>query len=295
MRPENLLERYEAYLISELRLAERSVTTYKREVGILLDFARQEGRRPEDYDVLDLDRYILHRRSEQGVLERTVAKIISALRNFYRFLVLEELISTNPAVRLGMPRAALKLPGVLSVQAVESILDTINIQSPNGLRDRALFELIYSCGLRVSEAVELTLDRVYLEEELLRVVGKGNKERLVPLGGEAIYWLSRYLEYGRPMLLRSGPQRWVFLNQAGQQLSRKGMWKRFKESTRSAGLVAKVHTLRHSFATHLLEGGADLRAVQELLGHADISTTQIYTHLDKDELQTWHHDFHPRA
>jgi integrase/recombinase XerD len=185
---------------------------------------------------------------------------------------------------------------VLKVEEVESLLATIDTESATGLRDRALFELIYSCGLRISEAVELSPDSVYLTEGLIRVRGKGNKERLVPMGEEARYWLSRYLSDGRTRLSKpTKPSRSLFLNNRGDGLSRKGMWKRFRELSERTGIEAKVHTLRHSFATHLLEGGADLRAVQELLGHADISTTQIYTHVEKADLKDYHRDHHPRG
>jgi integrase/recombinase XerD len=179
---------------------------------------------------------------------------------------------------------------------VDKLLDTIDTRTPVGVRDRALFEVIYSCGLRISEAVDLTMERLYLREGLIRVIGKGGKDRLVPAGDAAVRWLNSYIADARPKLTKAGKtDSAVFLNHLGTRLSRKGMWKRFRDLCAQAGIEAKVHTLRHSYATHLLNGGADLRAVQELLGHSDISTTQIYTHIDRDDLRTYHAEFHPKA
>lgn len=288
------LLRFEAYLFAELQMAARTVRTYLREIKNFLRYLDQRRTEIVETQFELLEDYLGERRTVNGVDQRTIAKIISSLRSFFQFLVLEGVCSHNPASRLEIPKLPQRLPGVLSVEAVEKILEQIDPGSPGGMRDRALFELIYSCGLRISEAVELTLEKVYLREQVLRVLGKGEKERIVPLGDEAHYWLEAYLSHSRPKLLR-GPSPFVFLNHHGKQLSRKGMWKRFKELTERAGVSAKVHTLRHSFATHLLEGGADLRSVQELLGHADISTTQIYTHIDRDELQVYHKDYHPRG
>ena len=202
----------------------------------------------------------------------------------------------DPSRDVERPRIGKHLPEVLEIVEVEKFLDTIDLGTPYGLRDRTLFELIYSCGLRVSEAAELELSQVYLKEGLIRVRGKGDKERLVPLGDEAEKWFRTYLREARPLLLK-GPSSndRVFLNNRGEGLGRKGMWKRFRGIAERAEVDGKIHTLRHSFATHLLRGGADLRSVQELLGHADISTTQIYTHLDQDDLARAHKAYHPRG
>jgi integrase/recombinase XerD len=194
-----------------------------------------------------------------------------------------------------LPRSSRRIPEVYTLEQVERILAAIDTTTPAGIRDRFLFELIYSCGLRVSEAVALTMDRIYLEASMLRVVGKGSKERLVPMGEQALLWMRRYLEESRPALLKDRKERALFINRSGGRLSRKGMWKRFKEVLALAGVEGKIHTLRHSFATHLLQGGADLRAVQSLLGHADIGTTQIYTHVDEGALHGQHRRFHPRG
>jgi len=294
--PMQYLDQFHAYLLSELRLAPPSIETYMREIQLFQRFLDERGVNLSACTLECTSAYLVSRRSG-GVDERTIAKAMSALRSVFQFMILEGQRIDNPALRLESPKMSMRLPDVLSVNQVESILEGIDCSTPLGMRDRALYELIYSCGLRISEAVDLELSDVFLQEELIRVCGKGDKERFVPLGGEAVYWLQEYLEQARPYILNKQHTHTakVFVNQKGEGLSRKGMWKRFKELTLKAGLEAKVHTLRHSFASHLLEGGADLRAVQELLGHSDISTTQVYTHVDKDDLRVWHHDFHPRA
>lgn len=293
----DLRRRFEDYLMVELRLSPRTVETYVREVGLYLDYLDEQSAEAEQQQSVDIIRYLVHRQtSENGVEQRTIAKVLSALRSFFQFLVLEGARGDNPALSVDMPKTEQRAPGVLTVEEVEALLGHIDVDTPHGLRDRALFELIYSCGLRISEAVELTLDRLFLAEGIIRVRGKGDRERFVPVGGEAVSWLERYLEYGRSELARSGRRTsYLFLNNRGHGLSRKGMWKRFHELSSRAGINAKVHTLRHSYATHLLEGGADLRAVQELLGHSDISTTQIYTHIEKSSLKSYHRAYHPRG
>jgi integrase/recombinase XerD len=295
MTTDEVLERFQDYLRMELGLAPRSVETYARECRGFLHFL---GGRSVDLESASRDQIVgyLVARSEGGVDQRTIAKTVSSLRSLFDFLILESVREDNPAKSVDMPKAGYRLPGVLKVEEVERLLSVIDTDTSTGLRDRALFELIYSCGLRISEAVELQPDSIYLKERLIRVRGKGNKERLVPMGEEAHHWLSKYLGDGRPRLTKSAKKsRSLFLNNRGDGLSRKGMWKRFRELSERTGIEAKVHTLRHSFATHLLEGGADLRAVQELLGHADISTTQIYTHVEKADLKDYHRDHHPRG
>ncbi|MFP3958918.1 MAG: site-specific tyrosine recombinase XerD [Spirochaetaceae bacterium] len=294
---EELVRRFEDYLMVELRLSPRTVDTYVRESSLFLEYLDGCGEEPAQQRSVDIIRYLVHRQTtDKGVEQRTIAKVLSGLRSFFHFVVLEGLREDNPALAVDMPKTEQRAPGVLSVEEVEMLLDRIDVSKPSGLRDRALFELIYSCGLRISEAVELTLDRLYLDEGIIRVRGKGDRERYVPVGGEATAWLERYLEHGRPALRRSGVRtNHLFLNHRGNGLSRKGMWKRFHELSSRAGIDAKVHTLRHSYATHLLEGGANLRAVQELLGHSDISTTQIYTHIEKSRLKSYHRMYHPRG
>ena len=290
----SLLLSFEDYLTAGLRLSRQTVATYTRDCRGFAAWVVANDLSCETVTTAEIIGFLIARQQEDGIDQRTIAKTISALRSFFQYLVMEHVREDNPATLVELPRMAHRVPGVLDVDEVERLLDAIDLDGPLGLRDRALFELIYSCGLRISEAVELSLDRVYLAERLIRVQGKGDKERLVPMGEHARHWLARYLDESRPRLARR-PVQALFLNNRGQKLSRKGMWKRFREIAARAGVEAKVHTLRHSFATHLLEGGADLRAVQELLGHADISTTQIYTHVDREELATYHADYHPRG
>jgi len=225
---------------------------------------------------------------------KTMARVVSSVHSFFKFLRLEGVREDDPSELIETPKQERQLPAVLALEEIDRFLAAIDSGSPRGLRDRALFELIYSCGLRISEASALTFDGLFLDEKVIRVLGKRKKERLVPFGDEAAAWLRRYLEEGRPALLKGGRSDRVFLNHAGKGLSRKGIWKRFDLVRQEAGVDAKVHTFRHSFATHLLAGGADLRTVQELLGHSDISTTQIYTHIDSEALGDYHREYFPR-
>lgn len=236
------------------------------------------------------------KRQLEGLDPRTLAKSTSAIRSFFRFLVLEGEADANPARQVDSPRTAMRIPRALDPDEVDRLLAARVAGSLLDARDGALFELIYSCGLRVSEAVDLTVDRVSLREGMVRVMGKGSRERLVPMGARAKEELARYLRDVRPALLAGRRQTSVlFVGRAGTRLSRKTVWKSFKRLALRAGVDAKVHTLRHSFATHLLSGGADLRSVQELLGHADIATTQIYTHVSQEALKRTHEEFHPRG
>jgi integrase/recombinase XerD len=287
--------RFSDYLLAERALSRNTISAYTAEVRAYLAFLDGEGKRPESAAAGDVIGYIVKRQLD-GVDPRTVAKALSAVRAFYRFLVLEGTVQTNPARLVQSPRVAHRIPRVLGQEEVDRLLSVRGQRDPLGLRDSAVFELIYSCGLRASEAVDLTLERISLTEGVVRVMGKGSRERIVPLGEKAREKLRAYLAEARPALARSGkPVNHVFLGRGGRKLSRKGLWKNFKKLALAAGLQAKVHTLRHSFATHMLEGGADLRSVQELLGHADISTTQIYTHVSQDTLKKLHEEMHPRG
>jgi integrase/recombinase XerD len=299
VEPGEYLKAYEEYLVAQKNLAPLSVETYLRELGLYLDFLKTKGLVPEKVDSPLVCAYLESRRDKNGISARSSAKAQSTLRGFYRFLVREGKCAANPAAGLKMPKILRPIPEVFSEEAVNDILDAVNISTPGGLRDRCLFEVIYSSGLRISEAAGLTLDRVHIKEGILRVMGKGRKERLVPMGTAAEAWMSRYLAEGRPLLALRQRTRAsvgeVFLNYRGNPLGRKGIWKRFKEILPRANAHGKVHGLRHSFATHLLAGGADLRAVQELLGHASLSTTQVYTKVDAAEMVRNYMRFHPRA
>ncbi|HRC83366.1 MAG TPA: tyrosine recombinase, partial [Rectinema sp.] len=278
-----LVRRFQAYLLSTRRRSILTADAYIREIEMLESFLFQYGKTLLDASEEDLLTYLI-RRSQSGLQRTTMARIIASLHSFYRFCLNEKLRADDPSIQIRTPKQDRNLPDVLDPDSIEHVLECIDISSPNGLRDRALFELIYSCGLRISEAADLKFQQLYLEEKMLRVIGKRKKERLVPFGDEAKYWLTRYFTEARPFLEKHEKSDFIFLNQEGKGISRKGIWKRFSQIREKSGVKAKVHTFRHSFATHLLAGGADLRTVQELLGHSDIATTQIYTHIDEESL-----------
>lgn len=291
-----LVTEYDGYLRYELRLATSTVMVYVSEIKRFGKWMDTHNMKFTDISGSDLESYVLFRNHEQNLSARTVSRILSSLHSFFSFLRTATYRKDDPSLYVERPKISQSIPNVLEIDEVEYFLDSIDLKSPLGLRDRTLFELIYSCGLRVSEAVDLELTQIFLKEGLIRIRGKGNKERIVPLGDEAEHWLSLYIKQVRPLLLkRSTLSTKVFLNNRGNGLSRKGMWKRFRSIAQKTSLEGKLHTLRHSFATHLLRGGADLRTVQELLGHEDISTTQIYTHVDRADLEEAHHNYHPRA
>ncbi|HBK57910.1 MAG TPA: recombinase XerD [Spirochaetaceae bacterium] len=288
-----LVRRFQAYLLSNRRRSVLTADVYIRELEMLESFLAPQGKTPLDAVGEDLLAYLVAR-AQAGLQRTTMARIVASLHSFYRFCLSEKLRSDDPSIQIRTPRQDRNIPDVLDSESIEHVLDSIDISTPNGLRDRALFELIYSCGLRISEAAGLTFQQLYLEEKLLRVFGKRRKERLVPFGEEALSWMVRYLTEARPLLEKHGKSDFVFLNQEGRGITRKGIWKRFSQIRAKSGVKAKVHTFRHSFATHLLAGGADLRTVQELLGHADIATTQIYTHVDEASLGMYHKEYFPR-
>ncbi len=280
-------------LLTIERLSILSVETYCISVSKFLNWCTTEEKKLESITLSDLMHYIVRRKTE-GLDERTAAKDISALRSFGSFLVRHHIWVDNIVLLLERPKPSRSLPRVLDIEQVEKILNAIDISKSLGVRDRALFELIYSCGLRISEVSGILLQNVHLQERLIWVTGKGNKERVVPFGDQAYYFLKQWISEVRPLLLGSRIVPWLFVNYKGNQLSRKGIWKRFQDLEALSGVTAKVHTLRHSFATHLLAGGADLRSVQELLGHADLSTTQIYTHIEEGRLKQYHAAYFPR-
>ena len=295
---ELLIRRYCSQLLAVDRKSRLTAETYRLAVEEFLGWLYNNFSCDEIASCLsglvvqDISNYLIWRRT-QHMEQLTVAKDVSALRSFGSFLVEEGIWQENLVQLVERPKIQRALPRVLSVEQVDSLLAAIDTSEPLGVRDRALFELVYSCGLRISEVATLLLGHVHLPERILIVMGKGSKERVLPFGDAAHEWLSRWIQEGRPAILGSKQVAEVFVNYRGQPLSRKGIWKRFQELETLSGVTAKVHTLRHSFATHLLSGGADLRSVQELLGHSDLSTTQIYTHIEKDELHLYHKEFFP--
>jgi len=295
-RPSVVAGQFAEYLAAERGLSPLTVSTYAAEIRQFLEFLEANGRDAAEATLSDVTDYIT-RRQVDGVDPRTIAKGSSAIRSFFRFLVLEGKSTGNPARLLDGTRVTVRIPRFLQPEEVERLLEACSAGTPLGRRDKALFELIYSCGLRVSEAIELTLDRVSLAEKVIRVMGKGSRERLVPLGERAKQELAAYLSSIRPRLLRKGSVvDFLFLGRGGRKLSRKTVWKTFTRTAARAGITtSKVHALRHSFATHLLQGGADLRSVQELLGHASLSTTQVYTHVSLEKLKRVYRRTHPHA
>ncbi len=285
-----LLEFYDDLRMVESKAAQ-TAETYLLAAEQLCLWCGEKKTAIKDLDVHLLTEYFAFRSLNAD--EQTVAKDISALRSFGSFLCRKEIWPQNHCLLLQKPRLTRALPRVLSVEQIDQFLESIDVTTPLGIRDRALFELIYSSGLRISEISSLLMANMHIEDRLLWVRGKGDKERMVPFGDEAVRCMTRYLEEVRPALVKGKNVPWVFVTRRGGYFSRKGIWKRFHELEEQCGLNAKVHTLRHSFATHLLAGGADLRSVQELLGHADLSTTQIYTHITDDELESYHRQYLP--
>jgi integrase/recombinase XerD len=287
-----LIQRYRSRLLTVERLSRLSVETYLTEIKRLLEYAGADG--AAGADSAALSRYLEERAERDGIGGRSAAKAIAALRSFYRFLIDSGERNDNPASLLEAPKRETRLPETLSAGSIDALFAMIDDSTPQGLRDRALFELIYSSGLRISEAVGLNIDGCFFSEAVIRVTGKGNKERFVPFGSAAEEALRRYLALGRPAFLKAGRKSdALFLNRSGRRLSRKGIWKNYAALAARGGESSKLHALRHSFATELLFGGADLRSVQELLGHSDISTTQIYTHVNVSNLEEAHKKYLP--
>ncbi|MCF7797762.1 MAG: site-specific tyrosine recombinase XerD [Lentisphaeria bacterium] len=293
-----LLQDFKIYLQIERNLAENTRLAYLTDMEDFWIFALSHGvRHPAKVTRTLLVQYV-SALAKRKMADTTLARHFSSLRMYYRFLIMEGRVKEDPTVYLESPKLPAKLPKILDVVDIVRLLEAIDTATWLGIRNRAMFELLYATGMRVSELCELTQDQLILDEDLIRVRGKGDKERLVPVGGEAKFWLNRYLEEARPKLLKGHLTHGeVFLNNRGQRLQRKGVWFILKELVKTSGLKKSVspHVFRHSFATHLLEGGADLRVVQEMLGHSDIATTQIYTHLDSSYLREVHRTFHPRA
>jgi len=293
MTIQTLLDSFYSDLLTVGRLSQQTGATYAESAKLFLNWLQKEQIKLASVTARELLFYLTFRRTDEGCDELTIAKDISSLRALGSYLVRIGLWEDNVAMELDRPKASRALPRVLSVEQVEKLLSSIDVSKPLGLRDRALFELVYSCGLRISEVCGLLIENLHLTERILIVHGKGDKERMVPFGEAAKKWLETYLEEVRPLLVGSRVVDEVFVNYKGEKISRKGVWKKFKAIEAMSGVHAKVHTLRHSFATHLLAGGADLRVVQELLGHSDLATTQIYTHVDDGQIKKSHHTYFP--
>ena len=292
------LEEYVYYMKIERGLSANTVESYQRDILSYLSYLVKqkidEWDRTDRFVILNYLRVL----EEEKKSPNTIIRIVSSLRKFHQFLKQEKKMQEDPMQHIDTPKKASVLPKVMSYEEVENLLTIPDVKTPLGMRDRTLLEVMYATGLRVSELTNLKMDDLRLELELIQTIGKGDKERIIPIGETAVRWLEEYLALSRPLLLKKSEEsHYVFLNHRGGQLTRQGVWKNIKKIVQKAGVTKHVtpHTLRHSFATHLLENGADLRIVQELLGHSDISTTQIYTHISKKRLSKVYQEYHPRA
>ena len=288
------IARFRQYLVYEKGLSPKSVEAYLHDVQLLADFLGED--KIADATFEDLQKFLKHL-YESDFNARSQARIVSGMRAFYRYLIYASVREDDPTELLDAPKIGMHLPDVLTVEEIQNIMDVIDLSTPEGHRNRAMVEVMYGCGLRVSELVTLRLSNLFFDDGFIKVVGKGNKERLIPIGKTAINAVNQYVEGKRKLLkIKKGEEDYVFLNRRGAHLTREMVFMLVKKWVAAAGIDKTVspHTFRHSFATHLIEGGADLRAVQEMLGHESITTTEIYTHLDQDYLRTNIALFHPR-
>lgn len=294
-----LINGFKTYLKLEKSLSTNSVSAYLNDVAKFTTFEESHilKAKIEDIDLTDLQSFIKEV-NDIGLSARTQARIISGIKAFFKYLLLEEIITDDPAALLDAPRPGRKLPDTLSKEEIDRVINAVDLSLPEGERNKAILETLYGCGLRVSELINLKITDVYFEEQFVRVIGKGNKERLVPIGRITIKFIRLYIENTRNIIQpQKGDEDIIFLNRRGRRLSRTMIFLIVKECGEKAGIRKNIspHTFRHSFATHLVEGGADLRAVQEMLGHESIITTEIYTHLDREYLKSTIKMYHPRA
>lgn len=286
---------YRTYLMLERGLSDNTLDAYLEDLSKFLDYLQPLG---VDYGKVDAELLtnFLADLSDLGICTRSQARIISGIKSFYRFLLLENRIEEDPTFLFETPKIGLKLPEVLTLEEIDAVLDVIDVSDALGQRNRAMFEMLYSCGLRVSELVNLQISNLFLADEYISVIGKGNKQRLVPISQKAIKEIGYWMEYRNGMIPKKGDEDTLFLNRRGARLTRVMVFHLVKEYAEAAGIKKSIspHTFRHSFATHLLEGGANLRAIQEMLGHQSILTTEIYTHVDMKLLRDQVNRFHPR-
>ena len=290
------IDAYLGYLRDVRRMSPNTLSSYARDLRALDEFAVAKAQPISALDRRDLEAFA-RQMMTAGLAPRSVARTIACVRGFYKFLLVEKKVATDPAEDLHAPRAWPALPKYLDLEDVDRLLTQPDVSTPRGIRDKALIELLYATGLRVTELLSLKAGDISLDAGYLTCIGKGDKQRIVPLGESAADWIRRYVGEARPALLKGRKTKWLFVNaRGGGQLSRVGFWKLLKEYGIKAGISREIspHVLRHSFATHLLERGADLRAIQMMLGHADLSTTQIYTHVLEARLKTVYDEFHPR-
>ncbi|TRZ96407.1 site-specific tyrosine recombinase XerD [bacterium] len=291
-----LVENFLNYLSVERGLSQNTIISYRGDLNSYLGFLESSRidtlSKTNKGNIIDFMLY----QKDKGLSANSTARRLAAIKVFYRFLVKERILKADPTSLIDSPKLWKKIPQTLSLNEVEALINQPNLRNKQGIRDRAILEVLYATGMRVSEAVNLKKDNVNLDIGFLRCIGKGNKERVIPLGKKAILSLKRYLKESRLKLLNKRESDLLFLNRFGKKISRQSLWKIIKRYARDARIKkpTRPHILRHSFATHLLERGADLRSVQEMLGHSNIATTQLYTHINKDRLKTIHKMFHPR-
>jgi integrase/recombinase XerD len=294
---EQWLDQLLHYLIVEKGLSKNTIEAYSHGLSRFLNHLREKGvQEIRDVGKFDVRGFLLALKKE-NLSAKTIVRNLVAIRTFFRFLVQEGILETNPVEDLESPKVAKTLPEILTLKEIEQLLEQPNLQTPLGMRDRAMLEILYATGMRVSELTHLPTHQVNLEGGYVLLYGKGSKERIVPLGSEAIKWVTLYLKEIRGILAKGKESPFLFINRSGKGMSRQGLWKNLKNYARRAGLRKRItpHLLRHSFASHLLERGADLRSVQMMLGHADISSTQIYTHVTGERLKKIHQRYHPRG
>tara|TARA_Y100000589_G_scaffold216828_1_gene204552 strand:+ start:3304 stop:4209 length:906 start_codon:yes stop_codon:yes gene_type:complete len=289
---------YKSFLKLEKSLSNNSIDGYLRDLDKLYQFAAslKNTKSPKDFKLDDLQKFV-HWISDLGMSSKSQARVVSGIKGFYKFLLIEEYINSDPSKLLETPKTGRKLPDTLSLEEIDTIISAIDLSSNEGQRNKAILETLYSCGLRVSELINLKITNLFFDMGFVKVIGKGNKERFVPIGQKAIKEIKLYIEHFRNhQEIKSGQENFLFLNRRGSSLTRVMIFTIIKNLCQASGIekVISPHTFRHSFATHLLEGGADLRAIQEMLGHESITTTEIYTHLDRDFLRSEIIEFHPR-
>ena len=293
---QELIEEFLNFIIVEKGLSKNSVEAYERDLLKYEQYLKEVGKELLNARREDVLSFISNIR-ENGLSSRSAARNMVAIRMFYRFLKGERLIDKIPTENVDLPRTFRRLPETLSPAEVEMLINAPDVKEPQGIRDRAMLELLYATGMRVSELVNVMVNRLNLEVGFLIVMGKGSKERVIPMGEIAMEWVKCYLSSSRVKILKGRESEFLFITSRGDKMTRQGFWKIIKKNALKAGIYKNIspHKLRHSFATHLLEGGADLRSVQTMLGHADISTTQIYTHINSERLKKIYKSYHPRA
>lgn len=297
MKEIQAIKKFKRFLQTEKGLSPNSVYSYTYDLKKFSDFLAKNSKDILSATHEDIQQFLKFEKTKKHNSSRTLARSLAAIRQFYNYVSDTYGTADNPTSKIGTPQVEKTLPDFLSVREIEALFGLISENDSFELRDKTIFELLYSCGLRISEAVELTMSDLDFENSFIRVKGKGGKERIVPVGAEAVRLLKKYLKESRPDILGERPSDYVFISKKGSMLNRKSVWRLLKGYVDRTEITKNItpHTLRHSFATHLIENGADLRSVQELLGHMDISTTQIYTHLARKELQKIHKRYHPKG